>query len=177
MNIITNHKSFKFIIHSNFISVLQSSTEQKYTNSSHHKTPRQNEHFPKILGFWWMTKILLWSNTKQAPPYTRYHRWVAGRLQKKKKSNTLQISHWFHPHNPLTPSKEKKKKKKREDIPICSTCKVPLTVKYILINWDRFRQTCSKHYQTSNLKGPLQKHQIRGNLEHTWAMVLHPDPH
>ena len=43
MNIITNHKSFKFIIHSLQISP-PSSTEQKYINFSHHKTPRQNEY-------------------------------------------------------------------------------------------------------------------------------------
>ena len=40
MNIIVKHKSSKFIIQ---ISP-PSCTEQKYFNSSHHKTPRQNEH-------------------------------------------------------------------------------------------------------------------------------------
>ena len=39
MNIIANHKSSKFIQIR-----LPSSTEQKYINSFHHKTPRQNEH-------------------------------------------------------------------------------------------------------------------------------------
>ena len=37
---------------------------------------------------------------------------------------------------------------KGEDSPVCSTCKVPLTVKHILINCDRFRQIHPKHYQT-----------------------------
>ena len=41
---------------------------------------------------------------------------------------------------------------KRKTPPICSTCKVPLTVKHILINCDRFRQIHLKYYQTSNLK-------------------------
>ena len=41
---------------------------------------------------------------------------------------------------------------KGEDSSVCSTCKVPLTVKYILINCDRFSQICPKHYQTNNLK-------------------------
>ena len=45
---------------------------------------------------------------------------------------------------------------KREDTPICSTCKVPLTVKHILINCDRCRQTCPKYYQTCNLKDLFQ---------------------
>ena len=31
-------------------------------------------------------------------------------------------------------------------------CKVPLTVKHILINGDRFRQSRSKYDQTNNLK-------------------------
>ena len=37
---------------------------------------------------------------------------------------------------------------KREDSPVCSKCKVPLTVKHILINCDRFRQIRPKHNQT-----------------------------
>ena len=41
---------------------------------------------------------------------------------------------------------------KGEDSPVCSTCKVPLTVKHILINCDSFSQICPKHYQTNNLK-------------------------
>ena len=41
---------------------------------------------------------------------------------------------------------------KGEDSPVCPTCKVPLTVKHILINCDRFRQICPKYYQTNNLK-------------------------
>ena len=43
MNITAHHKSSKFIIHSDSKSIL-SSTEQKYINSSHYKTARQNEH-------------------------------------------------------------------------------------------------------------------------------------
>ena len=41
---------------------------------------------------------------------------------------------------------------KGEDSPVCLTCKVPLTVKHILINCDRFRRIRPKHYQTNNLK-------------------------
>ena len=41
---------------------------------------------------------------------------------------------------------------KGEDSPVCLTCKVSLTVKHILINCDRLRQICPKHYQTNNLK-------------------------
>ena len=35
---------------------------------------------------------------------------------------------------------------------VCSTCKLPLTVKHILINCERFKRICPKHYQTNNLK-------------------------
>ena len=52
---------------------------------------------------------------------------------------------------------------KKEDPLIYSTCKVPLTVKHILINCDRFRQIHPKYYQTNNLD--LFKHQTRGYLE------------
>ena len=41
---------------------------------------------------------------------------------------------------------------KEGDSPVCSTCKVPLTVKHILINSDSFSQIRPKHYQTNNLK-------------------------
>ena len=41
---------------------------------------------------------------------------------------------------------------KGKDSPVCLTCKVPLTVKHILISCERFRQICLKHYQTNNLK-------------------------
>ena len=41
---------------------------------------------------------------------------------------------------------------KREDSPICSMCKVPLTVKHTPLNSDSFRPTCPKRYLTSNLK-------------------------
>ena len=41
---------------------------------------------------------------------------------------------------------------KGEDFPVCLTCKLPLTVKHILINFDRFRQIHPKYYQTNNLK-------------------------
>ena len=41
---------------------------------------------------------------------------------------------------------------KGEDPPVCSTCKVPLTVKHILINCDRFCQIRPKHYQTNTSK-------------------------
>ena len=73
--------------------------------------------------------------------------WPAGyRRNSKRKSDNLQTSYWPHPHYPLTPPK------KRRPPPICSTCKVPLTVKHILINCDRFRQIRPKHYQTNDLK-------------------------
>ena len=41
---------------------------------------------------------------------------------------------------------------KGEDYPVCPTCKVPLTIKRILINCDSFSQIRPKHYQTNNLK-------------------------
>ena len=50
------------------------------------------------------------------------------------------------------------------DSPVCLTCKVPLTVKHILINCDGFRQIRPKHCQTQ-FKEPLQKLQTRGNLK------------
>ena len=43
-----------------------------------------------------------------------------------------------------------------EDSPVCSTCKVPLSVKHILINCDSFSQIRPKHYQTNNLKNLLK---------------------
>ena len=42
--------------------------------------------------------------------------------------------------------------------PICSTCKVTLTIKHILINCDRFRQIHPKYYQSSTLKDLIHFH-------------------
>ena len=41
---------------------------------------------------------------------------------------------------------------KGENSPVYSTCKIPLTVKHILINCDSFSQICPKHCQINNLK-------------------------
>ena len=69
------------------------------------------------------------------------HRWVGADYRRNRKEVILSWLHISHSHL-----------LKREDIPICSTCKVPLTVKYILIHCDRFRQIYPKYYLTSNLK-------------------------
>ena len=55
------------------------------------------------------------------------------------------LSKLYIGHTHITPSK-------REDTPICSMCKIPLTIKHDLLNCDSFRQTCPKYYQTSNIK-------------------------
>ena len=62
----------------------------------------------------------------------------------KKRNDNLQTSYWSHPHCRFT--------HKRKRPSVCSTFKVLLTVKHILINCDRFRQIRPKHYQTNNLK-------------------------
>ena len=72
-------------------------------------------------------------------------KWPAGYRRNRKKViiSRLRIGHTHIAHSHLL---------KREDPLICSTCKVPPTVKHILINCDRFRQIHPKHYQTNNLK-------------------------
>ena len=89
-----------------------------------------------------MATILGWSNGEQAPPYSRYiGEWPAGyRRNRKVIISRLYWSHLL----------------KGEALPVCLTCKVPLTVKHILINCDRFWQIHSKHYQTDNLKNLLK---------------------
>ena len=45
MNIIANHKSSKLLLHLLRLQISSlSSTEQRYFNPSHHKTPKQNKH-------------------------------------------------------------------------------------------------------------------------------------
>ena len=44
------------------------------------------------------------------------------------------------------------------------SCKVPLTVKHILINCDWFRRICPKHYQTNNLKNLFKNSKPEENL-------------
>ena len=71
--------------------------------------------------------------------------WPAGYRRNKKEViiSRLRIGHTHITHShPL----------KGEDSPVCLTCKVPLIVKHTLINCDRFRRICPKHYQTNNLK-------------------------
>ena len=84
--------------------------------------------------------------------------WPAGYRRNRKEViiSRLYIGHTQITHSHLL---------KGEDSPVYPTCKVPLTVKHILINCDRFRQICPKHYQTNNLKTALQKLQTRGNLK------------
>ena len=65
------------------------------------------------------------------------------RNRKEVKISRLRIGHTHITHSHLL---------KGEDPSVCSTCKLPLTVKHILINCVRFRQICPKHYQTNNLK-------------------------
>ena len=72
--------------------------------------------------------------------------WLAGYRRNRIKEVIMSRLHIGHTH--ITHSH----RLKREDFPVCSTCKVPLTVKHILINCDRFRQIRPKHYQTNNLK-------------------------
>ena len=75
--------------------------------------------------------------------------WSAGyRRNRKVIISRLCIGHTHITHSHLL---------KGEDPPVCPTCKVPLTVKHILINCDRFRHICPKHYQTSNLKDLFKK--------------------
>ena len=71
--------------------------------------------------------------------------WSAGYRRNRKEViiSRLRIGHTHITHSHLL---------KGEDSPVCLTCKVPLTVKHILINCDRVRQICQKHYQTNNLK-------------------------
>ena len=72
--------------------------------------------------------------------------WPAGYRRNRKEEaiiSRLRIGHTHITHSHLL---------KGEDSPVCLTCKVPLTVKHILINCDRFRRIRPKHYQTNNLK-------------------------
>ena len=72
--------------------------------------------------------------------------WSAGYRRNRKDEviiSRLHIGHTHITHSHLL---------KGEDSPVCPTCKVPLTVKHILINCDRFRRIRPKHYQTNNLK-------------------------
>ena len=87
-----------------------------------------------------IAKITGLSNTRLTPPYARYHRWLVGRLQKNRKEMTL--SRFCTTHSHLL---------KKEDTSISSMCKIPFTVKHILLNW-QFQTTHPKYYQTSNLK-------------------------
>ena len=71
--------------------------------------------------------------------------WPAGHRRNRKEEviiSKLCIGHTHITHSHLL---------NREDSPVCLTSKVPLTVKHILINCDRFRQICPKHYQMNNL--------------------------
>ena len=72
--------------------------------------------------------------------------WRAGYRRNRKEEviiSRLRIGHTHITHSHLL---------KGEDSPVCLTCKVPLTVKHILINCVRFIQIYPKHYQTNNLK-------------------------
>ena len=69
--------------------------------------------------------------------------WPAGYRRNRKEVSRLRIGHTYITHSHLL---------KGEDSTVCLTCKVPLTVKHILINCDRFRQIRPKDYQTNNLK-------------------------
>ena len=71
--------------------------------------------------------------------------WPAGYRRNRKEViiSRFRIGHTHITHSHLL---------KGEDSPVCPTCKVPLTVKRILINCDRFRQIRPKHNQTNNLK-------------------------
>ena len=84
--------------------------------------------------------------------------WPAGYRRNRKEViiSRLHIGHTHMTHSHLL---------KGEDSPVCPTCKVPLTVKHILINCNRFRQIRPKHYQTNNLKNLFKKLQTRGNLK------------
>ena len=48
--------------------------------------------------------------------------------------------------------------------PVCSTCKVPLTVKHILINCDRFRQILQRLPSRGNLKLSKRNQPLHQNL-------------
>ncbi len=72
--------------------------------------------------------------------------WPAGYRRNRKEEVIIPRLHIGHTH--ITHSHLLK----GEDSPVCLTCKVPLTVKHIFINCDRFRQICPKYYQTNNLK-------------------------
>ena len=69
--------------------------------------------------------------------------WPAGYRRNRKEEVIISRLHIDHTHSHLL---------KGEDSPVCPTCKVPLTVKHILINCDRFRRIHPKHYQINNLK-------------------------
>ena len=72
--------------------------------------------------------------------------WPAGYRRNRKEEviiSGFRIGHTHITHSHLL---------KGEDFPVCSMCKIPLTVKHILINCDSFRQICPKHYQKNNLK-------------------------
>ena len=97
---------------------------------------------------WPVAKIWGWSNTEQAPPSTRY--WPAGYRRNRKEGMILSRFHIGHTH--ITHSYLQK----RDGTQIWSTRKVPLTVKHILINYDRFRQTHPKNFQRSHLKDLLK---------------------
>ena len=86
-------------------------------------------------------------------------KWLADYRRNRKEEviiSRLRICHTYIIHSHLL---------KGEDSPVCLTCKVPLTVKHILINYDKFRRIHPKLYQTNNLKKPLQKLQTWGNLK------------
>ena len=93
-----------------------------------------------------MAKILGWSNTEKLHHIQdTIGEWLAGYRRNRKEViiSRLRIGHTHITHSHLL---------KGEDSPVCLTCKVPLTVKHILINCDKFRWIRPKHYQTNNLK-------------------------
>ena len=194
MNIITNHKSSKFIIYSDSKSVLQA-LQSKDSSSplitrlldKMNTLSKNNSIFtwiPSHIGIqgneraaWAAKKALQTHISNIKIPYTdlkplinkfilkkwqkswddqtqnKLHHiqdtigeWPAGYRRNRKEEVIifrLRIGHTHITHSHLL---------KGEDSPVCSTCKVPPTVKHILINCDSFCQICPKHYQTNNLK-------------------------
>ena len=146
MNIIANHRSSKFIIYSNSKSVLQALQSK---NSSIPLITRLLDKMNTLsknnsIILTWIPNHIGIQGNERADRDT-IGEWPAGyrRNRKEVTISWLRIGHTYITHSHLL---------KGEDSPVCLTCKVPLTVKHILINCDRFRWICPKHYQTNNLK-------------------------
>ena len=114
----------------------------KIGQSSHKMYSNNTLNFQVYNNFKCPYKKKSW-NLLYAPP--TIGKWPAGYRRNRKEViiSRLRIGHTYITHLHCL---------KEEDPAVCSTCKVPLTVYENVFDCERFRQICSKHYQTNNLK-------------------------